>query len=287
MSDKDPIVDLFENKLKNAEFEVDPSVWTNVASQIPASMGTAISTGLSLTSKVIIASAVAATAVITTVAIYVSNNNEEVSAQLPSVMSEEIKVADEEPVLLENVEVPVLKKERATEDKTNNELVTAQEEERVEPIEQQLTIKSVDQIIDKDQIVEEDNLISEFIDTSENEDADELDIQEEKAEETIEFEAEEESKQMDIKIPNVFTPNNDGQNDTYHLTFEGSILDVSVVIFDHKGDVVFKASEADFKWDGRDMRGEPCPSGRYLFMMTGKDENGKEVLESRDFQLLR
>lgn len=287
MKDKDPIVDLFESKLKNAEFEVDPSVWTNVASQIPASVGTTVSTGMSITSKVIIASAVAATAVITTVAIYISNNEEEVATQLPSVMTEEIKVADEEPVLLEKTQAPVLEKERSTEDLNNNEVVTAQEEDKVEPIEQQLSIHSVDQIINKDQIVEEDNLISEFIDTSEKEDSDELDIQEEKAEETLEFKAEEESNQLDIKIPNVFTPNNDGQNDTYHLTFEGSILDVSVVIFDHKGDVVFKASEADFKWDGRDMRGEPCPSGRYLFMMTGKDENGKEVLESRDFQLLR
>ena len=285
MSDRDPIVDLFESKLRNAEFEVDPSVWTNIASQIPAMVGTTASTGISLTSKIIITSAVAATAVIATVVIYVSNNKEEQPTHTPLVKTEEIISVEEQPTFSNNSESPLIKTDDVLKQE-NNVPVDTYQEGVTETVEQPLTILDVDKIIDKDQIVEQDNLIVEFIDTPQSSSLS-MEEQNESQEESIEFESEEQKDFVEIKIPNVFTPNNDGHNDVYFVTFEGVINNVSVVIFNNTGEVVFRSSDPDFKWDGRNMLGDPCLSGKYIFMMTGEDQNGNEVLKNGDFQLLR
>ena len=94
-------------------------------------------------------------------------------------------------------------------------------------------------------------------------------------------------EKAEVTIPNVFTPNNDGQNDLYHISYSGEMNDVSVVIFNSKGEVVYKSIDPNFNWNGRNMMDEPCPSGGYLFMLTAKDQQGNNILESRDFQLLR
>lgn len=290
MSDKDPIIDLFESKLKNAEFEVDPSVWTNIASQIPAGSVASGSTGLSLTSKLLIAASVVTTVVITTVAFYIFKEKE-TEVQVNTVVNNENNTSIKESVLQEKRDEPLLLEKKATDQVDLSKSSEPQVEDQKELSNQNLTILSVDQIIDQEQLVAEDNLMEQFIDTPVQQ-TDVQEVIEQEGEEVQEEEMVTEQEEIveasiEIKIPNVFTPNNDGQNDTYHLTFEGVINDVAVVIFDQKGDVVFRSSHADFQWDGMDLRGEPCPSGKYLFMMTGLDENGKEVLKSRDFQLLR
>ena len=69
--------------------------------------------------------------------------------------------------------------------------------------------------------------------------------------------------------------------------YSGEMKDVSVVIFNSKGEVVYKSTDPDFNWNGRNMMDEPCPSGGYLLMLTAKDLRGNNIQESRDFQLLR
>lgn len=283
MSDKDPIVDLFKRKLKNAEFKVDPSAWTNIASQLPSVSAPAVTGGMTLASKVIIAASTIIT--ITTVSIYFIKSTEEkksYSIQAVVQQPDEDKMVEAEP------ETP-LKGTEIKEIPKSKEATTSHDEEVKNeyfiPANETLTIQSINDIIEQERLVQEDKLIEEFIETENKE----LVVLEES--ESVETEekvvVEEINQKIEIKIPNVFTPNNDGQNDTYHLTFEGNIENVSVVIFNSKGEIVFRSSEPNFNWDGTNLFGDQCPTGKYIFMMTGEDENGNEVLENRDFQLLR
>lgn len=285
MSDKDPIVDLFERKLKNAEFKVDPSAWTNIASQLPSVSAPVAKGGMTLASKVIIAAGTTIAITLITASVYIYKNKEEKqSDSIPAVVQQ----TDENNIIEVEPETP-LKGTEIKETPKRIEVITSQDEgvknEFSIPANETLTIQSIDEIIEQERLVQEDILIEEFIET-ENKELVAIEESEsvEKEEGVV---LDELNQQIEIKVPNVFTPNNDGQNDTYHLTYEGNIENVSVVIFNSKGEIVFRSSEPNFNWDGTNLFGDQCPTGKYIFMMTGEDENGNEVLENRDFQLLR
>ena len=63
-----------------------------------------------------------------------------------------------------------------------------------------------------------------------------------------------------INIPNVFTPNNDGNNDGFYISGTSFILN-STTIFNRWGEVVFNA------WDGRLSSGQLAPDGTYYYFI--------------------
>ena len=53
------------------------------------------------------------------------------------------------------------------------------------------------------------------------------------------------------------------------------LTDFSVVVFDPTGEIAFKSSDPNFKWDGRDIRtGEFVSSGTYMYMVSAYDADG-------------
>ena len=283
MKDKDPIVDLFESKLKNAEFKVDPSVWTNIASQIPAA-GT-VTTGLSVIAKIAIAAGITTVVVITSVLLINSNSDEKDSRE--DQIAEIIQVEKKEDTVVETP--PITNTERTSDAPVGNDQQAEQpifidEQENNTPA--VLDILEADTFINKDFLVKEDRLIDEYIEIEETILDKEKEV-ENIIEEDLIVESELEVEKVEVTIPNVFTPNNDGQNDLYNISYTGEMNDVSVVIFNSKGEIVYKTTDPDFNWNGRNMMDEPCPSGGYLLMLTAKDLRGNNIQESRDFQLLR
>ena len=63
----------------------------------------------------------------------------------------------------------------------------------------------------------------------------------------------------------VFTPNGDGKDDEYFISYQGKIK-----IFDRYGKLLIEL-EAPAYWDGKDSRGVPLPMGNYLMV----NEQGK------------
>ncbi len=69
----------------------------------------------------------------------------------------------------------------------------------------------------------------------------------------------------DIFIPNVFTPNNDGNNDLFQLFGDvNTIQFLEFAIFNRWGEKVFETSNHKFTWDGT-YKGEAAPQGVYIY----------------------
>jgi len=86
---------------------------------------------------------------------------------------------------------------------------------------------------------------------------------------------------MNVYIPNSFTPNGDGINDTFGIKGEGR-FEFNLVIFNRWGEKIFESSNANNQWDGT-YKNEPVQQGEYIFqlMANGKEykgQNGKVTL---------
>ena len=67
-------------------------------------------------------------------------------------------------------------------------------------------------------------------------------------------------------FPNVFTPNGDGVNDTFHPVGKG-VLQYNIIIFNRWGKKVFESDSIEPGWDGT-FGGRLCSDGVYKFIAT-------------------
>jgi gliding motility-associated-like protein len=75
-----------------------------------------------------------------------------------------------------------------------------------------------------------------------------------------------------IFIPNVFTPNNDGQNDNFVIPSpDGTLL--SITIFSRWGNIVYESDQPTtvINWDGRLRDNSYVSSGVYYYVLEPKD----------------
>jgi gliding motility-associated-like protein len=89
---------------------------------------------------------------------------------------------------------------------------------------------------------------------------------------------------LSLYIPNSFTPNGDGLNDTFGVAGEG-IKDFSIQIYNRWGQLVFQASDANNRWDGT-YNGQKVPSGSYVFKVSAKDQTGKRELKEGQINII-
>ena len=83
-----------------------------------------------------------------------------------------------------------------------------------------------------------------------------------------------ELKGQDIFLPNSFTPNGDGVNDEYRVTDDVNIASFNIVVQDKNGKVVAQWSTFEGYWDGRNLKGEICPPGTYIYVINYIDKLG-------------
>lgn len=73
-----------------------------------------------------------------------------------------------------------------------------------------------------------------------------------------------------LRIPNVFTPNNDGVNDLFIVRSNG-IVPLEISIYSRTGTLVFKSKAPIIVWDGRNTSGSIVSPGVYYYVLTSDD----------------
>lgn len=74
-----------------------------------------------------------------------------------------------------------------------------------------------------------------------------------------------------LPIPNAFTPNGDGNNDTFQIVGSlDQITSFTMQVFSRWGHMVFETTDPNEGWDGI-YNGTPCPVGTYLWIIRMKE----------------
>jgi gliding motility-associated-like protein len=66
-------------------------------------------------------------------------------------------------------------------------------------------------------------------------------------------------------VPNIFTPNHDGLNDEFYVSFEGA-TPVGMEIYNRWGELVRELHGSLMKWDGKNNSGRDVPDGVYYYI---------------------
>ena len=75
------------------------------------------------------------------------------------------------------------------------------------------------------------------------------------------------------EIPNVITPNGDGNNDYFFTQFANNYSDVNLTIFNRWGRVVYTTDSYANEWNGINSKGKPLADGTYYYVITYNSGN--------------
>lgn len=74
-----------------------------------------------------------------------------------------------------------------------------------------------------------------------------------------------------LYVPNAFSPNGDGRNDTWTIPALDATLPADVRVFNRYGQLVYQGSGSHVSWDGR-LKGQPQPTGVYVYYVRLRDD---------------
>ncbi|MBL1279008.1 MAG: gliding motility-associated C-terminal domain-containing protein [Fluviicola sp.] len=292
MKGKDQIQELFSKKLGNYEAKVNPQLWNNIASQV-AAQSTTVAAGISVLTKIIIGTISAA--VITGVVVYSLNSSENKqdkktqTSELEKITGSEQKpskttqASDNEEIAETFLEVT----DGATENNNalsnketsnsiggtvinNDEVLVEKIKKDEEPkgiLKQRTSATNKDEKAISDGAASKDPIVSPITAPTAG------------ATDPVDYELEQVKKTYSIeKLPNTFTPNNDGNNDYFLIKSEG-LLEFNLVVLDANNKTVYQTSNPQFKWGGVGINGEQLPKGKYVYFITAIDSAGNPVNE--------
>lgn len=275
MTEKDQIKELFAKGLQDHQVQVDPALWSSISSSIGTG---AAKTGLGLLAKTLIG--VAASAVVAG-AVYLSLEQDK-----PAPKKQEGKTLQEAKKPIESKEIIITKSTKPSiqtlhydplpigcfpiiDDTefgipdfdappysgTNAEVqaFTSAIEPQNVPVVNPTQGQLVQQIATPSQIAP---------------------IQEAQAKKTT-----------PISLPNIFTPNGDGQNEALQINWDrAEVQDFSIVVLDAQNKVVFKSSDPEFSWNGTDLGEEKLPRGNYIYFVSAVID-GQKWQQSSNLQI--
>ena len=77
---------------------------------------------------------------------------------------------------------------------------------------------------------------------------------------------------MTIYVPNTFTPNDDGINDTFGVNGE-AIKEFNMTIYNRWGQLLFETSDKSKRWDGT-YQGKKLATGSYVYVISAAGITG-------------
>jgi gliding motility-associated-like protein len=89
----------------------------------------------------------------------------------------------------------------------------------------------------------------------------------------------------EIWIPNIFSPNGDGNNDLFYVRGDG-LNQFNLKIFNRWGEVLFEADSQQLPWNGT-QNGKAVDSGVYVYMVTYVDAQGTELVISGNITVVQ
>lgn len=89
-----------------------------------------------------------------------------------------------------------------------------------------------------------------------------------------------------IDIPNAFTPNGDGINDTFGPVTEG-ITEIKMNINDRNGRLIYRIDSINGRWDGLMPTGEQAPVGVYFYKYDAKSIDNQSYANQGSVSLFR
>lgn len=89
-----------------------------------------------------------------------------------------------------------------------------------------------------------------------------------------------------LVIPNAFSPNGDGINDTWVITQIGIVYLDNLTVFNRWGQAVYTTKDFNTAWNGT-MNGKPLPIGTYYYTVQAKDLDGRQFKQSGYITILR
>ena len=305
MSDKDPIKDLFREKLQSHEVMPSKAVWSNVSSSLGHSAASASGLGASSILKI---AAVAVGVTTAGVASYFYFNSEESSPKVTEKIVLQEEVLDE-PLSSETLEVeqkdksssePIIQSETPTisnrqisevKDQESQPDLTAQESLPVSnPSEKQAdfdvqentitenVITSPSSVEETESVEENESLVNNVLDTPE--------VLEQEIIPALESDEVVLPAEENIVLPNIFTPNGDRVNDLFSIEMSEK-SEFQIIVLDAKNQIVFKSNDSNFEWDGTMLSGAPAPAGNYLYYFSAKDMAGNDVTKSSILKIQR
>jgi gliding motility-associated-like protein len=279
--------------LGNHEVQVNPELWSSIASQIPAATTTVSSAaGIGLTSKILIAISVAAS-LATGIYFIQSDENQPLQDQpRQEALPVEIKKNDKPIELEENSRIETNNRIIDNSDQINgfendiisenknvkaNEYPLLENESGLVVAEDKVHTNTISQE-DKKTNIEVKAQVENTYQNAVNEKENAVVLVSESAKPTNQNNSARIPKESSISIslPNVFTPNGDGANDYLEIKI-ADVFEFSVVVLDDNGKVIYQSQDVDFKWDGFLQNGEKAPQATYVYYITGKDADGKLV----------
>lgn len=90
----------------------------------------------------------------------------------------------------------------------------------------------------------------------------------------------------EVKIPNAFTPNNDGRNDSFRPLFSFIATRYQLTIVNRYGEILFESTVPGERWDGTDARGNKLPEGSYIYFLEITSNTGQIIEKSGNITLL-
>lgn len=88
-----------------------------------------------------------------------------------------------------------------------------------------------------------------------------------------------------VYIPNIFSPNNDGQNDLFYIRGQ-FISEIEYAIYNRWGNEVFRSNDINFGWDGM-YKGKLCNPDVFAYYAIIKFNDGTEQIKKGNITLIR
>lgn len=90
---------------------------------------------------------------------------------------------------------------------------------------------------------------------------------------------------FEIFIPDVFSPNGDGENDILYVRGTG-IKEFNFVVYDRLGEKIFESNSLSLGWDGT-YKGSPLNSAVFIYYLSATLFNDKKIKTKGDITLIR